>query len=180
MSSLAELFVPTGGAIVDPAHDHQSIVGGIDCSPRRIGYAFIYRSTEEVILSGTERVNREDDLRHRKAAWGNIIRRYLDAGHKHHQITAIGIEDAYVRFPRIAITTAMSIGNVEAFILQAFPWALIDKMPAATWRSIIGLPGKGKEAPMEHALTMKAPIVLQDEADAICIAQATSRRIVPF
>jgi hypothetical protein len=33
---------------------------------------------------------------------------------------------------------------------------------------------------MEHALAYKDYIELQDEADAICIAQATSRRIVPF
>ena len=180
MSSLADLITPAGGANVDPAHDYRSIVGGIDCSPRRIGYAFVYRDTEHVALSGVERVAREDDLRSRKAAWGRIIRAYTENGYALHQITAIGIEDAYVRFPRIAITTAMSIGNVEAFILQAFPWALIDKMPAASWRSTLGLSGKGKEEPMRHALVYKSPISLQDEADAICIAQATSRRIVPF
>ena len=179
MNSLAEHFAPSGGAAIDPVHAHRSVVGGIDCSPRRIGYAFLYRDTEEVLLSGVQQVSREDDLRSRKAAWGRIIHEYLATRSQAHQITAVGIEDAYVRFPRIAITTAMSIGNVEAFILQAFPWALIDKMPAATWRSTLGLPGSGKEAPMEHALTLKATIRIQDEADAICIAQATSRRIVP-
>ena len=180
MSSLAELFKPAGGASTDPAHDHRTIVGGIDCSPRRIGYAFMYRDTEHITISGTEHVHKGNDLWNRKAAWGRIIQRYLNAGNALHQITAVGIEDAYVRYPRIAITTAMSIGNMEAFVLQAVPWALIDLMPASTWRSTLGLPSKGKEAPMEHALTLKDYIELQDEADAICIAQATSRRIVPF
>jgi Holliday junction resolvasome RuvABC endonuclease subunit len=180
MSSLAELFKPAGGASIDTAHDHRSIVGGVDCSPRRIGYAFIYRDTESVLISGTEHTPKGNDLWNRKAAWGRIIQRYLDAGGALHQITAVGLEDAYVKYPRVAITTAMSIGNMEAFVLQAVPWALIDLMPASTWRSTLGLPARGKEAAMEHALAYKDYIELQDEADAICIAQATSRRIVPF
>jgi Holliday junction resolvasome RuvABC endonuclease subunit len=140
----------------------------------------MYRDTEHVVISGTEHVHKGDDLRNRKSAWGRILRAYAASGAAPHQITAIGIEDAYMKFPRVAIQTAMSIGNMEAFIMQAFPWALIDLVPAATWRSTIGISGKGKEAPMMHALTIKQPIEMQDEADAICIAQATSRRIVPF
>jgi Holliday junction resolvasome RuvABC endonuclease subunit len=180
MTSLAELFQPVGGASVDPVHAHTTFVGGIDSSPRRIGYCFISQETEMILISGTEHVEQADDLRSRKAAWGRILRAYLQAGGVPHQITAIGIEDAYMKFPRVAIKTAMSIGNMEAFILQAFPWALIDLIPASTWRSTLGISGKGKEAPMMHALTLKDYIQMQDEADAICIAQATARRIVPF
>lgn len=180
MTTLADLFDPSGAANTDPAHDAHTVVGGIDCSPRRIGYCFMYQDTEEVIASGVQHVKRGDDLRLRQIAWGMIIQHYKSIGTEPHQITAIGIEDAYVRFPRAAVQTAISIGNMEAFMISSFPWILIDRLFPATWRSTLGIKLSGKEPIMEHALKLHPDITTQDEADAICIAQATARRIIPF
>lgn len=180
MTVLSELLYQAGDASVDPVHEARSFVGGIDCSPRRIGYCFMERDTEEILISGTQHVDSGDDLRHRRAAWKRITREYAEAGGHPHEIIAVGIEDAYMKFARVAIKTAMSIGNLEAFIMQDYSWALIELISASTWRSTLGLSSKGKEDPMLHAKTLKSYIEMQDEADAICIAQATSRRIVPF
>jgi Holliday junction resolvasome RuvABC endonuclease subunit len=180
MTTLAEVWDPSGSVNTDPVHDARGIVGGIDCSPRRIGYCFMYQDTEEVLISGTKHIKRGDDLRLRHVAWGMILNEYERTGQRKHQLLAIGIEDAYVKFPRQAIETALSVGNMEAFMLCSLPWVLIDRFYAATWRSILGIKLAGKEPIMEHALRVHAQIATQDEADAICIAQATARRIVPF
>ena len=93
-----------------------AVVIGLDASPRRIGWAIV-DDAEQILSSGTEHVDAGDDLRYRLGAWHRItaeLNRVCDSG----QLVAVGIEDVYVRFPRQAIQSALTVGNLEAFALR--------------------------------------------------------------
>lgn len=155
-----------------------AVVIGLDASPRRIGWAII-DDAEQVLSSGTEHVDAGDDLRHRLGAWHRItaeLNRVCDSG----QLVAVGIEDVYVRFPRQAIQSALTVGNLEAFALRSYSWILVERLMPTAWRRVCGIEQGGKEAPMLWARERSPYLTDQDEADAICISVATLRSINNF
>lgn len=149
-----------------------TIVVGLDASPLRIGFAIMIVQTGELLASGTMHVaNTGDDLRNRQAAWRHIMfesNRVVDSS----QIVCVGLEEAYVRFKRQAILSALTIGNLEAFALRSYPWILVHRLLPTEWRRIIGIKQGGKEAPMAYARMILPDLDDQDEADAIYIARA--------
>ena len=152
-----------------------TVIIGLDASPLRIGYAIMILQTGELLSSGTMHVsNTGDDLRNRQAAWRHImaeVNRVTDSSH----IVCVGLEEAYVRFKRQAILSALTIGNLEAFALRSYPWILVHRLQPTEWRRLISIKQGGKEAPMAYAQTIKPGLDDQDEADAICIARALCR-----
>jgi hypothetical protein len=149
-----------------------TVVIGLDASPLRIGYAIMVLQTGELLKSGTMHVsNTGDDLRNRQAAWRHIMaeaNRVTDSS----LIVCVGLEEAYVRFKRQAILSALTIGNLEAFALRSYPWILVHRLQPTEWRKLIGIKQGGKEAPLAYAQTVKPGLLDQDEADAICITRA--------
>ena len=103
-------------------------------------------------------------------------------------MSAIVIEDAWLGPNRQgSLNHARCIGHAEAFAIQSFPYALIERVMPQSYRALLCLPRKGKEPLMSYARTIidmahsdnayttpsgwNEPLD-QDTADAICIAYA--------
>ena len=145
-----------------------SLILGLDTSARRIGWCIVAYETAEVIYHGTQHTPAGNDLANRRIAFKEIA---YDAD-KRGDVCAVFIEDAYSGPSRQGtIQHASSVGNVEAFALNQYPFILVDRIAPSTWRSVLGLPSSGKEPVMEWATkTSPFPVKTQDEADAIAIA----------
>lgn len=153
----------------------RSLILGIDASPKRIGWACVDYDTAEYITSGTEHVTESDDLKHRRSLVKDIAHAAMSRG----DVCAAFVEDAYAGpNHQITLMHAMSVGNIEAFLLERWPLILVDRIQPSTWRRVLGLPKTGKEAALEHAQTItQRAIDSQDEADAVCIALAANKLI---
>lgn len=153
----------------------RSLILAIDASPKRLGWACVDYETAEVILSGVEHTTEPDDLKDRRARIKYIAHEAMGRG----DVCAAFVEDAYAGpSSRITVQHAMSVGNVEAFLLERWPLILVDRIAPATWRSILGIDARGKTAPLKYADKHAHRLIeSQDEADAICIAIAANRLI---
>lgn len=153
----------------------RSLILAIDASPKRLGWAVVDYDTAELITSGTEHTTDPSDLQDRRSRIRWIAHEAMGRG----DVCAAFVEDAYAGpNKRTTIQHAMSVGNVEAFLLERWPLILVDRITPATWRSILGLPQRGKQAPLEYAQTRTTrTLTSQDEADAICIATAANKLI---
>jgi Holliday junction resolvasome RuvABC endonuclease subunit len=155
--------------------DPDMLTVGIDASPKRIGWAIQHAG--EVLRADTWHVDPAEDIRSRREAW-NLIRDEIRNAERqsHRDLHRIGIEDSYLGpNKRGSLNLARTIGHVEAWAFVSYPYASIDRIPAASWRSLCGLPGRGKEAPLAYAQELHAGLTIQDTADAICIAIAAGR-----
>ena len=114
--------------------------------------------------------------------------RQLEREHRT-DLAAVGIEAPYIGPNRMgSLNHARNIGHHEAFAHLSFPYAPQLLIYPAEWRRLLGLPGKGKEAPyayaeaeLAHAQRVRgyargtADPIDQDSADAICIAKALAQ-----
>lgn len=161
--------------------DH--LVVGVDASPRRIGWAVAYG--RRIVAADTWHVDATDDIRSRKDAWRYIRDVIRDAERKHAtDLRMIGIEDVFIGPNRKgSLDMARTVGHVEAFAFASFPYAPMQRVRAATWRKLLGLPQRGKTASLQYARDVLDPTGLwdrlddQDTADAICIAVALNELI---
>lgn len=153
----------------------RSLILGIDASPKRIGWAAVDYDTAEHITSGVHTITEPDDLKHRRS----IVKDIAHAATARGDVCAAFVEDAYAGpNHHITLLHAMSVGNVEAFLLERWPLILVDRIQASTWRMVLGLPRTGKQAPLEYAQTRTTKqLNSQDEADAICIATAANHLV---
>ena len=153
----------------------RSLILAIDASPKRLGWAVVDYDTAELITSGTEHTTNPSDLQDRRSRIRWIAHEAMGRG----DVCAAFVEDAYAGpNKRTTIQHAMSVGNVEAFLLERWPLILVDRIQASTWRMVLGLAKTGKQAPLEYAQTRTTKrLDSQDEADAICIATAANKLI---
>ena len=145
---------------------------GLDASPLRIGWAISVSGTIE--CAGTFHVSREAPLPARRVFYRGLrdeVRR-LEELHAT-DLRTIGIEAPYVGPNRQgSLRHARNIGQAEAWMFSSFPYAEQVIVQPAAWRRALGLPARGKEAPMLYAQRTYARVDDQDAADAICIVSA--------
>ena len=155
--------------------DPDFLTVGIDASPKRIGWAIQHAG--RIILADTWHVDPAADIRSRREGWTTIRDAIRHAEREHHRdLHRIGIEDSYLGpNKRGSLNLARTIGHVEAWAFVSYPYARIDRIAAASWRSLCDLPGRGKEAPLAYAQELHTRLTSQDTADAICIAIAAGR-----
>ena len=155
------------------------IIIGLDTSLLRTAYAIIVDG--ELLAFGT--IHTKEGLADRRDAWKTIrdeARRIERITHSHTR--AVVIEDAWLGPNRLgSLNHARCVGHAEAFALQAFPYAMIERVMPQSWRALLNLPKKGKEGAMRYServceISNKhsgwADKLDQDSADAICIAYA--------
>jgi hypothetical protein len=152
---------------------------GLDTSLLRTAYAIIV--DDELVSFGT--IHTREGLADRRDAWKLIrdeARRLERITHSHTR--AVVIEDAWLGPNRLgSLNHARCVGHAEAFALQAFPYAMIERVMPQSWRALLNLPKKGKEGAMRYServceISNKrsgwSDELDQDSADAICIAYA--------
>ena len=164
------------------------IIIGLDTSLLRTAYAIIV--DDELLAFGT--IHTKEGLADRRDAWKTIrdeARRIERITHTHTR--AVVIEDAWLGPNRQgSLNHARCIGHAEAFAIQSFPYALIERVMPQSYRALLCLPRKGKEPLMSYARTIldmahsdrgyttpsgwNEPLD-QDSADAICIAYAAQK-----
>jgi Holliday junction resolvasome RuvABC endonuclease subunit len=154
--------------------DPNLLTVGIDASPRRIGWCV--QNAGRIIAADTWHIDQASSIRSRREAWTMIRDTIRTAERVHHlDLHRIGIEDSYLGpNKKGSLDLARTIGHIEAWAFVSYPYTLIERIPAATWRRLCGLPSKGKDAPLDYARQYR-PINDQDTADAICIALAAAR-----
>ena len=167
---------------------YRGIIIAIDTSLLRTAYAI----THNADLVAFKTIYTKDGLTDRRDAWKTI----RDEARRveritHNQVGAIVIEDAWLGPNRQgSLNHARCIGHAEAFAIQSFPYALIERVMPQSYRALLCLPRKGKEPLMSYAkgiLDMahsdrgyttpsgwNEPLD-QDSADAICIAYAAQK-----
>lgn len=164
---------------------YRGIIIAIDTSLLRTAYAI----THDADLIAFQTLHTKDGLEDRRDAWKTIrdeARRVERITHTH--VGAIVIEDAWLGPNRQgSLNHARCIGHAEAFAIQSFPYALIERVMPQSYRALLCLPRKGKEPLMsfakrildtahsDHGYTAPsgwADELDQDTADAICIAYA--------
>jgi Holliday junction resolvasome RuvABC endonuclease subunit len=158
--------------------DPDLLTVGIDASPRRIGWAV--NIAGDIILADTWHVDKIRDIRDRREAWLHIRDAIRTAERVHHRdLHRIAIEDSYLGpNKKGSLDLARTIGHVEAWAIVSYPYVSLTRMPAATWRSLCGISGRGKDASLEYANQYRKQYGIvddQDTADAICIAIAAAR-----
>ena len=145
---------------------------GLDASPLRIGWAISVSGT--IDCAGTFHVSRDAPLLARRAFYRGIrdeLRR-LEELHGS-DVRTIGIEAPWVGPNRQgSLRHARNIGQAEAWMFSSFPYAEQIIVQPAAWRKALGLPARGKEAPMLYAQRTHTDVDDQDTADAICIVSA--------
>jgi Holliday junction resolvasome RuvABC endonuclease subunit len=154
----------------------RSVILGLDASPKRIGWAVIDYDSAVPLKWGVEHIDQirtltkdADDLRARRLAFREISRIANGRG----DVCAVIVEDAYVGASKLgSIVHALSVGNVEAFAAAAWPFVLVSRVKAATWRKQIGVKQRGKEATIEWARELTGETLTDDVADALGIATA--------
>lgn len=153
----------------------RSLILAIDASPKRLGWAAVDYDSAELVTSGVEHTTDPNDLQDRRARIKYIAHEAMSRG----DVCAAFVEDAYAGpSSRITVQHAMTVGNIEAFLLERWPLILVDRIAPATWRSILGIDPRGKTAPQRYADKHARRLIdSQDEADAICIAIAANKLI---
>lgn len=149
----------------------RSLVLGLDASERRVGWALVDYETAELVEVGCEFTFAGDDLKNRRSALREIAR----VANLRGDVFAVFVEDAYAGPSRArTVKHACAVGNVEAFALERWPKILVERLAPATWRSILGLPAKGKTGvwAWARARDVYERLKIQDEADALAIATA--------
>ena len=167
---------------------YRGIIIAIDTSLLRTAYAI----THDADLIAFKTIHTKDGLEDRRDAWKTIrdeARRIERITHD--QVGAIVIEDAWLGPNRQgSLNHARCIGHAEAFAIQSFPYALIERVMPQSYRALLCLPRKGKDPLMSYARTIidmahsdnayttpsgwNEPLD-QDTADAICIAYAAQK-----
>jgi hypothetical protein len=161
------------------------IIIGLDTSLLRTAYAII--RDDELLAFST--IHTREGLADRRDAWKLIrdeARRVERISHE--QTRAVVIEDAWLGPNRQgSLNHARCIGHAEAFALQSFPYASIERVMPQSYRALLCLPRKGKEPLMSYARSILdmahsangyttpsgwGDELDQDSADAICIAYA--------
>lgn len=150
------------------------LIIGVDASPLRIAYAITLG--DEIISHSL--LHTRQGLAERRAAW-LLIR--ADARLREEEtgldVHAIGIEDVWFGLNRRGVLNhSLSVGQTMAWSHTAFPYSHIRLVSPQSWRSACGLPKNGKKPAAEYAARLAGyKLASQDEADAICIAIATSK-----
>lgn len=147
------------------------VVVGLDASPRRIGWAVLDYETSGPLDVGVAVTVAEDDLVNRRAAVQDIARVANRLG----DVLAVLVEDAYAGpNRRVTIDHASAVGNVEAFALERWPRILVARIAASSWRSVLGIDAKGKDAVRAWAIDIDEWLTdePQDAIDAVAIAAA--------
>ena len=158
------------------------IVVGVDASPLRVGWAIMLGP--RLLDCGTWFVKQDEPIASRKQLWKDLRDNLRGLERASRQdVRIIGIEAPYVGPNRQGtLNHARNIGQQEAFAQSSFPYAEQRLIQPSEWRRALGLPPRGKVAPMDYALRlMKTNHIIdedtswidQDTADAICIADAT-------
>lgn len=146
---------------------------GLDASPLRIGYAISVGRT--IVQAATFHVDRDAPLAARRGFYRMIRDEVRQLEERHgSDLRTIGIEAPYVGPNRQgSLNHARNIGQAEAWMFSSFPYAEQLIIQPAAWRRAIGLPTRGKDAPLAYAETAwDGAIAEQDTADAICIVDA--------
>jgi len=152
----------------------RSLILGLDVSARRIGWALIDYDSGEVVRLGTEDTPAGgvsgDDLLERREAFTEIARTADGLG----DVCAVLVEDAFVGPNRQgSLVHAMAIGNVEAFAAARWGTILVDRLRVGVWRSVLGLPARGKGPVLVWARgVVGGGLFGQDAADALAVARA--------
>lgn len=153
----------------------RSLILGLDASPKRIGWAIIDYDNAHPIKWGTHHlqdaacINPADDLRARRHIFQDIAKHADERG----DVCAVIIEDAYVGVSKQgSINHALSVGNVEAFASNRWPFILVERLKPATWRKHIGVKQRGKGPTIDWAKDLTGHTLTDDEADALGIATA--------
>jgi hypothetical protein len=146
---------------------------GLDASPLRIGYAI--SAGRMIVQAATFHVDRDAPLAARRGFYRMIRDEVRQLEERHDSdLRTIGIEAPYVGPNRQgSLKHARNIGQAEAWMFSSFPYAEQVIVQPASWRRAIGLPARGKDAPLAYATTAWDGVIdEQDTADAICIVDA--------
>ena len=147
----------------------RSVICGLDVSERRIGYALVDYDSAEPLETGTIHTPRGEDLHARVNAWRTISHNATQTG----DIQLVLIEAPYAGPNRRgSLNHAMAIGNLAGIAAARLGSSiLVDTIQPATWRTLCGLPTRGKEPVLTWASDLW-PVADQDQADALGIATA--------
>ena len=151
------------------------LVCGIDASALRTGYCIMLG--DMIVDCDTIHTSSLDRLKDRSAAWRHISLRLRNAEHLFKMdVRIIAIEDVFLGpNKKGSLEAARVTGHYEAWAYHAYPYALIERIGASSWRKALNLSSVGKEAPYAYATELlNDPIekISQDTADAICIASS--------
>ena len=145
---------------------------GLDASPLRIGYAI--SAGGAIVQASTFHVDRDAPLAARRGFYRMIRDEVRQLEERHgSDLRTIGIEAPYVGPNRQgSLNHARNIGQAEAWMFSSFPYAEQLIIQPAAWRRALGLPARGKDAPLVYARRTYSDVDEQDTADAICIVDA--------
>ena len=143
---------------------------GLDVSERRIGYAVLEYDSGKCVETGVMHTPAGDDLNTRVQAWHSISHAANQTG----DIELVLIEAPWSGPNRQgSIRGAMAVGNMAGVAASRLGRnVLVDTIQPTQWRSLCGLPTKGKTPVSEWANRVLGRSVTQDEADALGIATA--------
>lgn len=148
----------------------RSVIIGLDVSERRIGYAVLEYDSGNALATGTLHTPAGEDLHARVNAWTEISATANQTGDI--QLVVIEAPWAGPNKQRNA-QHAMAIGNMAGVAAARLGSSvLVDTIQPATWRSLCGLPTRGKEPVHTWACNKLQRDVDQDQADALGIATA--------
>ena len=147
----------------------RAVIVGLDVSERRVGYCLADYDSGEPLETGTIPTQQGEDLHARVNAWRHISHTANQTG----DIQLVLIEAPWSGPNRQgAARHAMAIGNLAGIAAARLGHSvLVDTIQPATWRSIIGIPTRGKTPVMQWAQA-RWPVTDQDQADALGIATA--------
>ena len=147
-----------------------AVIIGLDVSERRIGFAILEYDSGACISTGVMHTPAGDDLNTRVQAWHTISHTANLTG----DIELVLIEAPWSGPNRQgSIRGAMAVGNLAGIAaMNLGRTILIDTIQPTQWRSLCGLPGRGKEPISQWATYILGRTVTQDEADALGIATA--------
>ncbi len=147
-----------------------AVIIGLDVSERRVGFAVVEYDSGMCVSTGVMFTPAGDDLNTRVQAWHTISHTANQTG----DIELVLIEAPWSGPNRQgSIRGAMAVGNLAGIAAMSLGRTiLVDTIQPAHWRSLCGLPGRGKEPVAEWATQALGRAVTQDEADALGIATA--------
>lgn len=147
-----------------------AVIIGLDVSERRIGYAIVNYDSGQCVKTGVMHTPAGNDLNTRVQAWHSISHAANQTG----DIALVLIEAPWSGPNRQgSIRGAMAVGNLAGIAATRLGrQILVDTIQPTQWRSLCGLPTKGKEPVAEWANRVLNRQVTQDEADALGIATA--------
>ena len=147
-----------------------AVIIGLDVSERRIGFAILNYDSGACVSTGVMHTPAGDDLNTRVQAWHTISHAANLTG----DIELVLIEAPWSGPNRQgSIRGAMAVGNMAGIASMSLGRSvLVDTIQPAHWRSLCGLPGRGKQPITQWANKVLGRVVTQDEADALGVATA--------